>query len=72
MHVDNNNVIIVIILIYLTMNAIQIDATISTTQLIDFDKNIYCFDCKMALKPFTFSNGAILPRVNCGAAVKLE
>ena len=33
---------------------------------------VYCFDCKMALRPFTFSKGAILPRVDYEAAVKLE
>ena len=35
-------------------------------------QHVYCFDCKIALKPFTFNNDAILPRVDYEAAVKLD
>ena len=35
-------------------------------------RHLYCFHCKLALRSFTFNNGAILPYVKYGAAVKLE
>ena len=33
---------------------------------------IYCFDYKTALQPFTCNSGAIFPRIDYGATVKLE
>ena len=35
-------------------------------------QQVYCFDCKVALRPFIFNNGSILLRLDYGAAVKLE
>ena len=34
--------------------------------------HVYCFDCKISLRPFAFNNSAILPRADFIAAVKLE
>ena len=49
---------------------------ITSCLLINFNKktrqHIYCFDCKMVLRPFTFNNGAILPRADYGAEIYLE
>ena len=35
-------------------------------------RHIYFCYCKIALRPFTFHNGATLQRVNYSAAIKLE
>ena len=35
-------------------------------------RHVYFFDCKMALRQFTFSNGEILPLVDYGLELKLE
>ena len=35
-------------------------------------RQVYCFVCKIALRPFTFNNSAILRHADYGAAVKLE
>ena len=55
------------------LNTTRIATTKSSTKIRKNPRQqVYCFDCKVALRPFIFNNGSILLRLDYGAAVKLE